>query len=226
MEASRCTAVGVRVIGGIVWKRPARVRRVWPWGWKGGVGVWRRGRPRVVAPSAYVWRPAWGESPESRGRAPCGRHSRPGGASTRPCPSSWSSPAGPRMKRHAVGLDPASAAAARARTGRRGAPRRRDAWSSCMPVRWPSSRPRRMSGRKRRPRRPLPTRCGRGPPRGWPAGPRPRPPAPPRRARDRAAVGAGRAPGALTRAALASWQRGAARGGLWPPGSGGRPAHC
>src|SRR5215475_13779987 len=50
--------------------------------------------------------------------------------------------------------------------------------------------PRRMSVRKRRKRRPLPTMCGRCTHSGLPAGPMPRPPSPPMRARDRAAAGA------------------------------------
>jgi Domain of unknown function (DUF4277) len=148
---------------------------------------------------------------KSRGCAPFGRNSRPGGASPRPCPSSWRSPAGPRTKSHAVGMGTASAAASRSRTVRGGSPRRRCALSSCIPVSWPSSMPRRMSVRKRRKRRPWPTMCGRCTHSGLPAGPMPRPPSPPMRARGRAAAGAGRAPGGITRSAIASWQRVAAR---------------
>src|SRR4029453_8167370 len=67
-----------------------------------------------------------------------------------------------RTKSHLVGMGTASSAASRSRTVRGRSPRRRCALSSCIPVSWLSSMPRRMPVRKRRKRRPLPTVGGRG----------------------------------------------------------------
>jgi len=53
MAVSPCALVCVMATAAM-WKLPWRVKNVSPWAWRGGVGVWRIGRPRVAARSACV----------------------------------------------------------------------------------------------------------------------------------------------------------------------------
>jgi hypothetical protein len=209
--------------GVIVWPPRARLRHGWREVWRGGVGWWRRVRPRVAALWACGWSPRATWAPASRAPGPYGRPAKPGGSSHSPCPGWERNRGGPRRQRPAVGMGQASCGRGRSRIGSHGSCRKRCAWAGCMRVNWRRRKPRPLPLRQGKPLRPGPPTGGRGTPGGAPAGPMPRPPVPRRRAAGRGAAAAGRAPGGLTRAALASWQSAAARAAPGEDGQRRRP---
>ena len=188
-------------------QRPGRLRRVWRGAGTGGVGGWRRARPLVGAPSADGWHQGWVESPESPVPGPCARPSKPGDSRHPPCPWEGSNRGARQQQPPAAGMDKASRATSRSHTALAGSPRRSCGWSSCMRGHERRSQLRPLPPPKPGQARPGPPTCGRGTPRGSPAGPRPRPPAPRMRAGGRDAGGVGHARGGSPRSALAAWPR-------------------
>jgi hypothetical protein len=161
--------------GVIVWPPRARLRHGWREVWRGGVGWWRRVRPRVAALWACGWSPRATWAPASRAPGPYGRPAKPGGSSHSPCPGWERNRGGPRRQRPAVGMGQASCGRGRSRIGSHGSCRKRCAWAGCMRVNWRRRKPRPLPLRQGKPLRPGPPTGGRGTPGGAPAGPMPRP---------------------------------------------------
>ena len=204
MGAARDASGGGRAPAARGWRRRWRLRRAWPWVWRGGVGAWRSVRPRVAARWEGAWSPRSRASRSSHGPRPSARHAQPGDDRQPPCPAGGRSRGGPRTRPPGAGLAAASSVRWRSHTALGASPRRLGALSWCM----------RGNGRRRTPSalpRPQGTQpppwqrpCGLGTPGGAPVAPLPQRRSPRMTATGRATAGAAPAGGGRRRDALAS----------------------
>jgi hypothetical protein len=207
--ANRCSAVwacvgpaacpgawgGVMAPAALVGNRPGPWQHGWPG--RGGVGAWRRGRPRGAARWACGASRRSTAARASRARGPSARPAPPGGSSKPPYPSCWSRLGGARLKRRAAGMDPGCAGRGRwsPAPDAEHSPRSAVWWGLRAPWRRP---PRPLPPPQRRPLERLQSPCSACQPAGWP-GRRPQ-----RRSRRRSTGGrdgeaAGLRPGGIMR---------------------------
>src|SRR5262249_602421 len=105
--------MGIRVR---VWRHRGGLRRASPGAGRGAKGLGRRARRSVDGRSACVWKKGWAGCPSCHGPVRDAKHWKPGDHSHPSGPSAQKSRGGPRPKRVAGGMGPASSGLRRART--------------------------------------------------------------------------------------------------------------